>query len=240
MNEQKIPQKMKKRSNELKKEDKEKCEKYYSDVKDFIDRNNKLVENKNKEIKYIFKFDKSCNFFTLDHNDYDHQSFESFGYYEKNKKLFYLSIEEAFYLKQIGIISFQENFDFNSDDLIKINLYSYLKRSGKVPFSCKILSLLDVDKNDIVKELDKYFILIKDFENYKRHKIESIIYQHDAGEKLNFLLIQKVIENAKNIVDLFKKMNKLKDDFEIKYELIICFTQGISLTFLKVDNKIDI
>ena len=49
MSDQKIPQKMKKRAN-LREEDKEKCEDYYSEVKNFVVKNIAAMERKSEEL----------------------------------------------------------------------------------------------------------------------------------------------------------------------------------------------
>ena len=246
MSDQKLPQKMKKKGNEIKDEDKEKCNNYYSEVNKFIEKNETIISKKAKEIDYYFENDKENNYFISDH--FDHQNLETYGYYYKKEKKVYLSVEEAFYLNQIGLITFKEEFDFNNLDLVKLNLYSYLRRSSKIPLVCQMLLLREKNKNKVkegenedIKDVDKYFILFENLEDLKRHKIKSILYQHDSDEKLNYILFQKVINNSKKIYDIFKEINEIKNELNNSFpEIIICITQGISITFLKIDDKIEI
>ena len=138
MSDQKLPQKIKKKSNILKEEEKEKCNNYYLEVNKFIEKNETVIAKKTKEIDYFFEYDKENNCFISNH--FDSQNLEAYGYYNKKEKKIYLSVEEAFYLNQIGIIAFKNNFDFNNLNLVKLNLYSYLRRSSKIPLICKLFS----------------------------------------------------------------------------------------------------
>ena len=145
MSDQKLPQKIKKKSNKLKQEDKEKCDNYYLEVNKFIEKNQAVITKKIKEKDYFFEYDKENNYFISNH--YDHQNLESYGFYNKKEKKIYLSIDEAFYLYQIGLIKFKEEFDFNAFNLVKLNLYSYLIRDGKLPMVCSLLPLIEKIKN---------------------------------------------------------------------------------------------
>ena len=234
MSDQQIPKKMKKKKN-LKEEDKEKCEEYYSELKNFLEKNDTTISKKYKSLNYFFEYDKKQNLFI---NDKYEQSLETFGYYHKSQKKMYLSTEEAYYLYQICSINFNPEFDFNDFNLIDIYLYSYLRRSAKIILVAKIL-LLNYELNlieekdkenkenkneDEINDIDKYYILFEDSDDYKRHKIKSILYRHDSEENLNYLLFQNIINNSKKIYNLHKKVNKIKSD-EFKSEIILCITQ---------------
>ena len=256
MSDQKLPQKMKKKSNKLKDEDKEKCNTYYLEVNKFIEKNETVVSKKTNEIDYFFEYDKTNNFFTSDH--YDNKNLEAYGYYNKKEKKIYLSVEEAFYLNQTGLIAFKEEFDFNNLNLIKLNLYSYLRRSSKIPLVCKLLLLIDEIKNkdkkndnkdkkneknnnNEIENIDNYFILFETLDDFKNHKIKSILYQHDSNEKINYNLFKKIINNSQKIYKIFNNLNDINDDSNDSFpEIVICVTQGISITFLKLDDKIEI
>ena len=163
----------------------------------------------------------------------------------------FLSFEEAFYLYQIGYINFKSEIDFNNFDLVNLYLYSYLRRSSKIILVCKILFLMEEmnkkdeeikDKNkneEIIGDIDKYYILFENLEDYKRHKIKSILYQHNSEENLNYILFQNIIDNSKRIYNLYLKVNEINFD-EFKSEIIICITQGASITFLKINDSIKI
>ena len=269
MSDQKLPQKMKKKAN-LKEEDKEKCEDYYSEVKNFVEKNITTMTKKLEELTYFCEYNKEKNIFIG--NEYN-QILESYGYYNKNKKKMYLSVEEAFYLNQVGLIGFKPEFIFDDLNIVNLYLYSYLRRGGKIPIVCKILLLIeeninenkiedkdnkekDRDKdnekkceekekdlkkknNNKIEDIEKYFILFENIDDYKRHKIKSILYQHNSEDNLNYLLFQKIINDSKEIYNLYKKVNKLKMD-EFKSEIIICITQGITITFLKLDDTVKI
>ena len=253
MSDQKLPQKIKKKFNILKEEEKEKCNNYYLEVNKFIEKNEAVIAKKTKEIDYFFEYDKENNCFISNH--FDSQNLEAYGYYNKKEKKIYLSVEEAFYLNQIGLIAFKNNFDFNNLNLVKLNLYSYLRRSSKIPLICKLFSLMEKiknkdknDKNDEneiniedIKDIDKHFILFENLDDFKKHKIKFILYQHDSDEILNYILFKKVINNSQIIYNIFKKINEIKDDsiYSIP-QIIICVTQGISITFLKIDDRIEI
>ena len=250
MSDQQIPKKMKKKKN-LKEEDKEKCEEYYSELKNFLEKNDTTISKKYKSLNYFFEYDKEQNLFISDKYE---QSLETFGYYHKSEKKMYLSTEEAYYLYQICSINFKPEFNFNDFNLIDIYLYSYLRRSAKIILVAKILllnyELNFIDKEnkedkenkneDVINDIDKYYILFEDSDNYRRHKIKSILYRHDSEENLNYLLFQNIINNSKKIYNLYKKVNKINSDEEFKSEIILCITQGISITFLKIDDTIKI
>ena len=287
MSDQKLPQKIKKKGNTIKEEDKEKCNNYYSEVNKFIEKNQTVITKKVKEIDYFFEYGKENNCFIS--NYYDHQNLESYGYYNKKNKKIYLSIEEAFYLNQIGLISFNEEFDFNFLNLVKLNLYSYLRRSSKIPLVCKMILLRNKlknikeedieykeskkveDKGDIkdkgnikeedkgdknkeevhyinkknnedinIMDIDKYFMIFENIDDFKNNKIKSILYQHDSDAQLNFILFRNIINNAKLIYEVFKKNNEIKNNINNFPDVIIGVTQGISITFLKLEDKIEI
>ena len=246
MSEQQIPKKMKKKKN-LKEEDKEKCDNYYSEVKLFIDKNDTAISRKLKNLDYFFEYDKKEDLFISDKYD---QSLETYGYYNKTQKKMYLSIEEAFYLNQICLINFKPEFNFNDLNLVDLYLYSYLRRAAKIILVGKIL-LLSYELNQKDKEKDnknkkyeindieKYYILFENKQDYKDHKIKSILYQHDSEQNLNYILLQNIINNSKKLYNLYLEVNNKKYD-EFKAEIILCITQGVSITFLKLNDTIKI
>ena len=246
MSEQQIPKKMKKKKN-LKEEDKEKCDNYYSEVKLFIDKNDTAISRKLKNLDYFFEYDKKEDLFISDKYD---QSLETYGYYNKNQKKMYLSIEEAFYLNQICLINFKPEFNFNDLNLVDLYLYSYLRRAAKIILVGKILLLSyelnqkDEEKDNKnkkyeINDIEKYYILFENKQDYKDHKIKSILYQHDSEENLNYILFQNIINNSKKLYNLYLEVNNKKYD-EFKAEIILCITQGVSITFLKLNDTIKI
>ena len=246
MSEQQIPKKMKKKKN-LKEEDKEKCDNYYSEVKLFIDKNDTAISRKLKNLDYFFEYDKKEDLFISDKYD---QSLETYGYYNKNQKKMYLSIEEAFYLNQICLINFKPEFNFNDLNLVDLYLYSYLRRAAKIILVGKILLLSyelnqkDEEKDNKnkkyeINDIEKYYILFENKQDYKDHKIKSILYQHDSEENLNYILFQNIINNSKKLYNLYLEVNNKKYE-EFKAEIILCITQGVSITFLKLNDTIKI
>ena len=246
MSEQQIPKKMKKKKN-LKEEDKEKCDNYYSEVKLFIDKNDTAISRKLKNLDYFFEYDKKEDLFISDKYD---QSLETYGYYNKNQKKMYLSVEEAFYLNQICLINFKPEFNFNDLNLVDLYLYSYLRRAAKIILVGKILLLCyelnqkDEEKDNKnkkyeINDIEKYYILFENKQDYKDHKIKSILYQHDSEENLNYILFQNIINNSKKLYNLYLEVNNKKYD-EFKAEIILCITQGVSITFLKLNDTIKI
>jgi hypothetical protein len=246
MSEQQIPKKMKKKKN-LKEEDKEKCDNYYSEVKLFIDKNDTAISRKLKNLDYFFEYDKKEDLFISDKYD---QSLETYGYYNKTQKKMYLSIEEAFYLNQICLINFKPEFNFNDLNLVDLYLYSYLRRAAKIILVGKILLLCyelnqkDEEKDNKnkkyeINDIEKYYILFENKQDYKDHKIKSILYQHDSEQNLNYLLFQNIINNSKKLYNLYLEVNNKKYD-EFKAEIILCITQGVSITFLKLNDTIKI
>ena len=244
MSEQQIPKKMKKKKN-LKEEDKEKCDNYYSEVKLFIDKNDTAISRKLKNLDYFFEYDKKEDLFISDKYD---QSLETYGYYNKTQKKMYLSIEEAFYLNQICLINFKPEFNFNDLNLVDLYLYSYLRRAAKIILVGKILLLSyelnqkDEEKDNKnkkyeINDIEKYYILFENKQDYKDHKIKSILYQHDSEQNLNYLLFQNIINNSKKLYNLYLEVNNKKYD-EFKAEIILCITQGVSITFLKINDTI--
>ena len=246
MSEQQIPKKMKKKKN-LKEEDKEKCDNYYSEVKLFIDKNDTAISRKLKNLDYFFEYDKKEDLFISDKYD---QSLETYGYYNKTQKKMYLSVEEAFYLNQICLINFKPEFNFNDLNLVDLYLYSYLRRAAKIILVGKILLLsyelnqTDEEKDNKnkkyeINDIEKYYILFENKQDYKDHKIKSILYQHDSEQNLNYLLFQNIINNSKKLYNLYLEVNNKKYD-EFKAEIILCITQGVSITFLKLNDTIKI
>ena len=246
MSEQQIPKKMKKKKN-LKEEDKEKCDNYYSEVKLFIDKNDTAISRKLKNLDYFFEYDKKEDLFISDKYD---QSLETYGYYNKTQKKMYLSVEEAFYLNQICLINFKPEFNFNDLNLVDLYLYSYLRRAAKIILVGKILLLCyelnqkDEEKDNKnkkyeINDIEKYYILFENKQDYKDHKIKSILYQHDSEENLNYILFQNIINNSKKLYNLYLEVNNKKYD-EFKAEIILCITQGVSITFLKLNDTIKI
>ena len=246
MSEQQIPKKMKKKKN-LKEEDKEKCDNYYSEVKLFIDKNDTAISRKLKNLDYFFEYDKKEDLFISDKYD---QSLETYGYYNKTQKKMYLSIEEAFYLNQICLINFKPEFNFNDLNLVDLYLYSYLRRAAKIILVGKILLLCyelnpkDEEKDNKnkkygINDIEKYYILFENKQDYKDHKIKSILYQHDSEQNLNYLLFQNIINNSKKLYNLYLEVNNKKYD-GFKAEIILCITQGVSITFLKLNDTIKI
>ena len=244
MSEQQIPKKMKKKKN-LKEEDKEKCDNYYSEVKLFIDKNDTAISRKLKNLDYFFEYDKKEDLFISDKYD---QSLETYGYYNKTQKKMYLSVEEAFYLNQICLINFKPEFNFNDLNLVDLYLYSYLRRAAKIILVGKILLLSyelnqkDEEKDNKnkkygINDIEKYYILFENKQDYKDHKIKSILYQHDSEENLNYILFQNIINNSKKLYNLYLEVNNKKYD-EFKAEIILCITQGVSITFLKLNDTI--
>ena len=244
MSEQQIPKKMKKKKN-LKEEDKEKCDNYYSEVKLFIDKNDTAISRKLKNLDYFFEYDKKEDLFISDKYD---QSLETYGYYNKNQKKMYLSVEEAFYLNQICLINFKPEFNFSDLNLVDLYLYSYLRRAAKIILVGKILLLCyelnqkDEEKDNKnkkygINDIEKYYILFENKQDYKDHKIKSILYQHDSEQNLNYLLFQNIINNSKKLYNLYLEVNNKKYD-EFKAEIILCITQGVSITFLKLNDTI--
>ena len=246
MSEQQIPKKMKKKKN-LKEEDKEKCDNYYSEVKLFIDKNDTAISRKLKNLDYFFEYDKKEDLFISDKFD---QSLETYGYYNRTQKKMYLSVEEAFYLNQICLINFKPEFNFNDLNLVDLYLYSYLRRAAKIILVGKILLLSyelnqkDEEKDNKnkkyeINDIEKYYILFENKQDYKDHKIKSILYQHDSEQNLNYLLFQNIINNSKKLYNLYLEVNNKKYD-EFKAEIILCITQGVSITFLKLNDTIKI
>ena len=239
-----------KKKKSLNDEDKEKCEEYYTAVQDFIEKNQSKIDKKYKVLDYFFEYDDKKDIFISDKYQ---QNLETFGFYDKTNKKMYLSNEEAFYLYQLGYINFKPNIDFNNFNLVKLNLYSYLRRRAKILIVSKILPLIDeINKKEKYKngenlninenkinDIDKYFILFEDMNDYKTHKVKSIIYQHDSDENLNYILFQNIINNSKQIYNLYQKINKIKCE-EFKSDVIISITQGASITFLKLNDTIKI
>ena len=239
-----------KKKKSLNDEDKEKCEEYYTAVQDFIEKNQSKIDKKYKDLDYFFEYDDKKDIFFSDKYQ---QNLETFGFYDKTNKKMYLSNEEAFYLYQLGYINFKPNIDFNNFNLVKLNLYSYLRRRAKILIVSKILPLIDEinkkekDKNEEnlninenkINDIDKYYILFEDSNDYKTHKAKSIIQQHDSDKNLNYILFQNIINNSKQIYNLYQKINKIKYE-EFKSDIIISLTQGASITFLKLNDTIKI
>ena len=164
----------------------------------------------------------------------------------------YLSLEEAFYLYQTCLINFKPVFNFNDFNLVDLYLYSYLRRCSKIILVGKILLLnyelnkkdkegeKDKNKNyDEINDIDKYYILFENKLDYKANKIKSILYRHDSDENLNFILFQNIINNSKKLYNLYREVNNKNQD-EFKSDIILCITQGVSITFLKIDDTIKI
>lgn len=213
MNKQKLPIKPKKRNKFIDEKDKEKIEKYYKEIEEFNENNRKIVLEKNSKCKYKVKYDAEKKMYYLD--EYDYNQFESFGLI-KDKKIFF-NQNEAIYLYQIGYLSFES--EPLPDDPSMFNLYSFLRRNGKIVSCCEYFD----------DSFNKFVIVYDDNEQFKNKKINEIIYMH-TDKSINYDTIETVIKTSEQII---KKVNEKAKDVD----LIVAFTEGINITFIKLKNN---
>ena len=135
--------------------------------------------------------------------------------YKESKK-----VEDKGDIKDKGNIKEEDKGDKNKEDVQYIN---------------------KINNEDInIMDIDKYFMIFENIDDFKNNKIKSILYQHDSDVQLNFILFRNVINNAKLIYEVFKKNNEIKNNINNFPDVIIGVTQGISITFLKLEDKIEI
>ena len=213
MNSQKLPMKPKKRNKFIDEKDKEKISKYYKEIKEFNETNQTILLEKKNKCKYKLKFDSETNYYFLD--EYDYNQFDSFGFI-KDKKIFFNQIE-SIYLYQIGYVSIES--ELLPEDPSMFNLYSYLRRNGKIVSCC-----------DYIDESFKHYVIVyDDNDQFKSKKINEIIFMH-TEKSINFDTMQTVIKTSEKIM---KQVNQhLK-----KVDVIVAFTEGINITFIKLNNN---
>ena len=218
MNKQKIPDKPKKK-NKIRSEDKEKFNKFYQELNDFYEVNQKVFLEKENKSKYECQFDEKQNLFQL--NNYDYNLFDSFGVI-KDKKL-YINYCEMIYLRQIGVIKCNELVEskYKNKNYEMLYLYSYLRRNGKIFYCCSHLN----------KKAEHFLISYDDTENFKNKNIDSIICLHST-KSISFREIEIIIAKSKEIIEKLKPKNSLEPN------IVVAFCEGINITFIKINNNI--
>ena len=213
MNSQKLPIKPKKRNKFIDEKDKEKIAKYYKEIEEFNETNRKIILEKKNKCKYTLQFDSESKLYFLD--EYDYNQFDSFGFI-KDKKIYFNQIE-SIYLYQIGYVLIET--ELLPEDPSMFNLYSYLRRNGKIVSCCDYL----------YESFNNYVILYDDNEQFKSKKISEIIFMH-TEKSINFDTMQTVIQTSEKIM---KKVNQNVKNVDV----IVAFTEGINITFIKLSNN---
>ena len=221
---QKIPKGPKKRDFKIKNEDKEKIKKYYVELDNFHKNNNEILIESIKDTKYLCNYDKDNKLFFI--KKFENNKFESFGVI-KNGILF-LSFNEVFYLNQIGLIKIEEEENLIYENIDLINLYSYLRRSGKIIKCCDLL-WKEKDNLNIQAIYKNYFLVFEDLNKYKTKKVDYIICQSSSKE-FNFNSFNNIFENSSNILKLYENNNPL-------VKILLASSNGITITFLKLNKE---
>jgi hypothetical protein len=193
---QKIPKGPKKKDFKIKNEDKERIKKYYVELDNFYKNNNEFLKKTIQDTNYLCNYDKDNKLFFL--NKFDNNKFESFCVL-KNGILF-LSLNEVFYLNQIGLIKIEEEENLIYENIDLINLYSYLRRSGKIIKCCDLL-WKEKDNNNIKKIYNNYFLVFNDLEKYKRKIVDYIIFQNSSKE-INFNVLTNIFKDSEQILNI--------------------------------------
>ena len=213
MNSQKLPIKPKKRNKFIDEKDKEKIAKYYKEIEESNETNRKIILEKKNKCKYTLQFDSESKLYFLD--EYDYNQFDSFGFI-KDKKIYFNQIE-SIYLYQIGYVLIET--ELLPEDPSMFNLYSYLRRNGKIVSCCDYLD----------ESFNNYVIIYDDNEQFKSKKISEIIFMH-TEKSINFDTMQTVIQTSEKIM---KKVNQNVKNVDV----IVAFTEGINITFIKLSNN---
>ena len=213
MNSQKLPIKPKKRNKFIDEKDKEKIAKYYKEIEEFNETNRKIILEKKNKCKYTLQFDSESKLYFLD--EYDYNQFDSFGFI-KDKKIYFNQIE-SIYLYQIGYVLIET--ELLPEDPSMFNLYSYLRRNGKIVSCCDYLD----------ESFNNFVIISDDNEQFKSKKISEIIFMH-TEKSINFDTMQTVIQTSEKIM---KKVNQNVKNVDV----IVAFTEGINITFIKLSNN---
>jgi len=221
---QKIPKGPKKKGFKIKNEDKERIKKYYVELDNFYKNNEELLNKSIKDSKYLCNYDKDNKLFFI--KEFDINKFESFGII-KNGILF-LSLNEVFYLNQIGLIKIEEEENLIYENIDLINLYSYLRRSGKIIKCCDLL-WKEKDNNNIKTIYKNYFLIFDNLNSYKSKKVDYIICQ-SSKEEFNFNSFNNIFENSSNILNLYENKNLL-------VKILLATSNGITITFLKLNKE---
>jgi hypothetical protein len=220
---QKIPKGPKKKDFKIKNEDKERIKKYYVELDNFYKNNNEFLKKTIQDTNYLCNYDKDNKLFFL--NKFDNNKFESFGVL-KNGILF-LSLNEVFYLNQIGLIKIEEEENLIYENIDLINLYSYLRRSGKIIKCCDLL-WKEKDNNNIKKIYNKYFLVFNDLEKYKRKLVDYIIFQNSSKE-INFNVLTNIFKDSEQILNIYENKNQ-------SYKILLALSNKITITFLKINK----
>ncbi len=221
---QKIPKGPKKKDFKIKNEDKERIKKYYVELDNFYKNNNEFLKKTIQDTNYLCNYDKDNKLFFL--NKFDNNKFESFGVL-KNGILF-LSLNEVFYLNQIGLIKIEEEENLIYENIDLINLYSYLRRSGKIIKCCDLL-WKEKENTNIQTIYKNYFLVFEDLNKYKTNKVDYIIYQSSSKE-FNFNSFNNIFENSSNILKLYENNNPM-------VKILLASSNGITITFLKLNKE---
>ena len=220
---QKIPKGPKKKSYKIKNEDIENIKKYYVDLDSFYKNNEDIYNKSINESKFLCNYDKDNKLFYI--KEFAHSKFDSFGILKD--KILYLSFNEVFYLNQIGLIKIQEEKNLIYDNIDLINLYSYLRRSGKIIKCCDLL-WKEKDNNNIKKIYNNYFLVFNDLEKYKRKLVDYIIFQNSSKE-INFNVLTNIFKDSEQILNIYENKNQ-------SYKILLALSNKITITFLKINK----
>ena len=221
---QKIPKGPKKKSYKIKNEDIENIKKYYVDLDSFYKNNEDIYNKSINESKFLCNYDKDNKLFYI--KEFDHSKFDSFGILKD--KILYLSYNEVFYLNQIGLIKIQEEKNLIYDNIDLINLYSYLRRSGKIIKCCDLL-WKEKDNNNIQNKYQIYFLVFDDLNKFKNKLVDYIIFQSSFG-KFNFELFNNIFKDTENILNIFENKNPL-------YKILLASSNEITITLLEINKE---
>ncbi len=140
--------------------------------------------------------------------NYDTTRFKTFGFI-KDKKL-YFTKEEAFYLKQLNYIKYDNIKDY---DLGLYTLYSWLRRSSKI-VKCP-------EHNDI--KYIGYYIIYENIDAFNEDKIEFIVTLFD--------------ETSLNI-DWIDETQNIAKELSLDKVIVLAMPSGSSITFIKLSELI--
>jgi len=221
---QKIPKRPKKKGYKINNEEKEKIQKYYIELDTFYNNNKETLNNSIENLNFLCNFNKDDKLYFI--KNFENSKFESFGIIKEG--ILFLSPNEVFYLNQIGLLKIEEEENFIYENISLINLYSYLRRSGKIIKCCDLL-WKEKDNNNIQNKYQIYFLVFDDLNKFKNKLVDYIIFQSSFG-KFNFELFNNIFKDTENILNIFENKNPL-------YKILLASSNEITITLLEINKE---
>ena len=113
---------------------------------------------------------------------------------------------------------------------IKSAVREALDQSGDQKAQFKLVNdIVSLLSNKVDESFNNYVIIYDDNEQFKSKKISEIIFMH-TEKSINFDTMQTVIQTSEKIM---KKVNQNVKNVDV----IVAFTEGLNITFIKLSNN---